>query len=234
MRRSVQWSLLTRSTGLLERNCASASESGSGFSRSRFLYYSLSRECIETGSDNTVPLADKSREPTWQLEIFIPILALEQQRIVGILDEAFDGIATAKANAEKNLRTPALCSKVICNPSSPNAANEWIARSTLAKFAQSASQSLTFILRRRRCDCNLIHVGWRVTFEIENTATYVDRKTSRRARAISILRRVYLLMARSTASLYGKIRPLLVKLAGLTSRLCSADMYPLAPNRRML
>ena len=27
----------------------------------------------------------------------------EQQRIVGILDEAFDGIATAKANAEKNL-----------------------------------------------------------------------------------------------------------------------------------
>ena len=28
----------------------------------------------------------------------------EQQRIVGILDEAFDGIATAKANAEKNLK----------------------------------------------------------------------------------------------------------------------------------
>jgi type I restriction enzyme S subunit len=29
---------------------------------------------------------------------------LEQRRIVGILDEAFDGIATAKANAEKNLQ----------------------------------------------------------------------------------------------------------------------------------
>ena len=28
----------------------------------------------------------------------------EQQRIVGILDEAFDGIATVKANAEKNLQ----------------------------------------------------------------------------------------------------------------------------------
>ena len=28
----------------------------------------------------------------------------EQQRIVGILDEAFEGIATAKANAEKNLQ----------------------------------------------------------------------------------------------------------------------------------
>jgi len=28
----------------------------------------------------------------------------EQHRIVGILDEAFEGIATAKANAEKNLQ----------------------------------------------------------------------------------------------------------------------------------
>jgi type I restriction enzyme S subunit len=38
-----------------------------------------------------------------QLEI--PLLPLpEQRRIVGILDEAFDGIATAKANAEKNLQ----------------------------------------------------------------------------------------------------------------------------------
>ena len=35
----------------------------------------------------------------------IPVPPLpEQQRIVGILDEAFDGIATAKANAERNLQ----------------------------------------------------------------------------------------------------------------------------------
>jgi type I restriction enzyme S subunit len=37
------------------------------------------------------------------VSINIPPLA-EQQRIVGILDEAFEGIATAKANAEKNLQ----------------------------------------------------------------------------------------------------------------------------------
>jgi type I restriction enzyme, S subunit len=37
--------------------------------------------------------------------IEIPIAPIEdQRRIVGILDEAFDGIATAKANAEKNLQ----------------------------------------------------------------------------------------------------------------------------------
>ena len=38
-------------------------------------------------------------------EIPIPLPPLpEQRRIVGILDEAFEGIATAKANAEKNLQ----------------------------------------------------------------------------------------------------------------------------------
>jgi type I restriction enzyme S subunit len=37
------------------------------------------------------------------ISISVPPLA-EQQRIVGILDEAFEGIATAKANTEKNLQ----------------------------------------------------------------------------------------------------------------------------------
>jgi len=36
------------------------------------------------------------------IEIHLPTLT-EQKRIVGVLDEAFEGIATAKANAEKNL-----------------------------------------------------------------------------------------------------------------------------------
>ena len=36
-------------------------------------------------------------------QIALPPLA-EQQRIVGLLDEAFEGLATAKANAEKNLQ----------------------------------------------------------------------------------------------------------------------------------
>jgi len=44
-----------------------------------------------------------SREHVLDLPIVLPPLA-EQRRIVGILDEAFEGIATAKANAEKNLQ----------------------------------------------------------------------------------------------------------------------------------
>ncbi len=44
-----------------------------------------------------------SREQVLGLELAIPPLA-EQQRIVGVLDEAFAGLATAQAHAEKNLQ----------------------------------------------------------------------------------------------------------------------------------
>ncbi|MEP7337972.1 MAG: restriction endonuclease subunit S [Acidobacteriota bacterium] len=39
-----------------------------------------------------------------EVELSYPESKAEQQRIVGILDEAFDGIATAKANAKQNLQ----------------------------------------------------------------------------------------------------------------------------------
>ena len=39
-----------------------------------------------------------------QIDIIIPDNIADQQRIVAILDEAFDGIATARANAEQNLQ----------------------------------------------------------------------------------------------------------------------------------
>ena len=38
------------------------------------------------------------------MPLFVPESLPEQQRIVGLLDEAFEGLATAKANAEKNLQ----------------------------------------------------------------------------------------------------------------------------------
>ena len=44
-----------------------------------------------------------SKDDIYNFSVPVPPLA-EQQRIVGLLDEAFEGIATAKANAEKNLK----------------------------------------------------------------------------------------------------------------------------------
>jgi len=51
-------------------------------------------------SGTTVPIVNKSKFNS--VAIVLPPLP-EQQRIVSILEEAIDGIATAKANAEKNL-----------------------------------------------------------------------------------------------------------------------------------
>ena len=69
---------------------------------SRFLYFfCLSYDFSAHNRGTTIPSLVKSE----LLNISIPVPSLaEQQRIVGLLDEAFEGIATAKANAEKNLQ----------------------------------------------------------------------------------------------------------------------------------
>ena len=70
----------------------------------KFLYYYLSSavdllNSLGTGATFKELSGGKLKEVT------VPVAPLpEQQRIVNILDEAFDGIATAKANAEKNLQ----------------------------------------------------------------------------------------------------------------------------------
>ena len=71
-----------------------------------FMFYqvlsSSFREQLEAlASGTTVPIVNKSKFNS--IEIVLAPLP-EQQRIVGILDEAFDGIATAKANCETNLQ----------------------------------------------------------------------------------------------------------------------------------
>ena len=63
-----------------------------------FFFYSDLSEFV---SGLTVPKLNQGN----LREILIPLPPLaEQQRIVGLLDEAFEGLATAKANAEKNLQ----------------------------------------------------------------------------------------------------------------------------------
>ncbi|KAB0665757.1 restriction endonuclease subunit S [Oryzomonas japonica] len=52
----------------------------------------------------SVNQASVNQQDISKVEISFPKSLPEQHRIVGILDEAFDGIATAKANAEKNLQ----------------------------------------------------------------------------------------------------------------------------------
>jgi type I restriction enzyme S subunit len=72
-----------------------------------WLFYYLSREDFRNaGADRMGGAVGQQRLPKEFVESsLIPLPPLpEQHRIVGILDEAFEGIATAKANAEKNLQ----------------------------------------------------------------------------------------------------------------------------------
>ena len=52
----------------------------------------------------SVNQASVNQQDISRVEISYPKSLPDQQRIVGLLDEAFAGIATAKANAEKNLQ----------------------------------------------------------------------------------------------------------------------------------
>src|SRR5271166_4612214 len=63
----------------------------------------------------------------------------EQQRIVGILDAAFEGIATAKTNAEKNLKNAYTVDATSCLGKSPHSC-------ALAAFRPSRSRSPSLLL----------------------------------------------------------------------------------------
>ena len=67
----------------------------------QFLYYLLTTLELPTLAKGVKP--GINRNDVYAIKVKVPPLP-EQHRIVAILDEAFDGIATAKANAEKNLQ----------------------------------------------------------------------------------------------------------------------------------
>jgi type I restriction enzyme S subunit len=72
----------------------------------RFMFYQVLscdfKDQLEAmSSGTTVPIVNKSRFNS--IKVVLPPLP-EQQRIVALLDEAFAGLATAKANAERNLK----------------------------------------------------------------------------------------------------------------------------------
>ncbi len=70
----------------------------------KFLYYYLS-SIVDLLNELGTGATFKELSGSKLKEVPIPFPSIvEQKRIVAILDEAFDGIATAKANAEKNLQ----------------------------------------------------------------------------------------------------------------------------------
>ncbi|MCU1243279.1 MAG: hypothetical protein JWO71_4005 [Candidatus Acidoferrum typicum] len=74
-----------------------------------FLYYLLTsntykNRLLQTGEDGGSTRQAITKAQIQEFQVTYPESLAEQQRIVAILDEAFDAVATAKANAEKNLQ----------------------------------------------------------------------------------------------------------------------------------
>jgi len=76
---------------------------------SDFLYYLLISKTykdrlLHTGEEGGSTRQAITKAQLQEFVVEFPEPLAEQQRIVGLLDEAFEGLATAKANAEKNLQ----------------------------------------------------------------------------------------------------------------------------------
>ena len=91
--------IFTRALGLLRPN----HDLVSPYFLKYFLQSSAGKEMVDSGIAGTSGQQVVTTTHLKALRIVIPTLP-EQHRIVAILHEAFDGIATAKANAEKNLQ----------------------------------------------------------------------------------------------------------------------------------
>ena len=143
----------------------------------------------------------------------------EQQRIVAILDEAFEGFAKAKANTEKNLQNARAFFESHLQSVFTQRGKGWVER----KLSELCSITSTLVDPRKDEFSGLIHVG---AGNIESqTGEFVDLKTAQEEGLISGK-----FLFDDSMVLYSKIRPYLMKVARPDfGGLCSADIYPLAP-----
>ena len=147
----------------------------------------------------------------------IPSLA-EQQRIVDILDEAFEKIDVLKANAEQNLQdAKALFQAALRKELEPK--DGWV-RKPFTDICEITSSLVDPRIDEYR---SLLHIGG-ANIESE-TGVLFDLKTAEEEGLTSGK-----FTFDSSMVLYNKIRPYLKKVARPNfSGLCSADMYPLSP-----
>ena len=150
--------------------------------------------------------------------VAVPPLS-EQQRIVGILDEAFKGIATAKANAEQNLQNARALFESHLESVFSQRGKGWVEK----KLRDVCAITSVLVDPRKKEFLDLIHVG---AGNIESqSGVFIELKTAREEALISGK-----FLFDEKMVLYSKIRPYLMKVARPDFRgLCSADMYPLAP-----
>jgi type I restriction enzyme S subunit len=185
----------------------------------RFLFYGVNDylKAIEDVTGYTTVKHISSKQ-ILDIEFPVPPLA-EQQRIVGLLDEAFEGLATAKANAEKNLQNARALFESHLQSVFTQRGPGWVEK----RLDEVCAITSTLVDPRKEEFLDLTHVG---AGNIESkTGVFVDLKTAREEALISGK-----FLFDDSMVLYSKIRPYLMKVARPDFEgLCSADMYPLSP-----
>jgi type I restriction enzyme, S subunit len=185
-----------------------------------FNYFSQSLDYLKLVEAEATGTTRKriSRSKLGQIEIPVPPLQ-EQRRIVAILDQAFDGIATAKANAEKNLQN----ARSLFESHLQSVFTQRGEAQVKKKLADVCAITSTLVDPRKDEFLDLTHVG---AGNIESkTGVFIELKTAREEGLISGK-----FPFDDSVVLYSKIRPYLMKVARPNfNGLCSADMYPLAP-----
>jgi type I restriction enzyme S subunit len=185
-----------------------------------YFYYLQSEDFLGKLHALSSGTAQKNVGPTHLKTLDVPLPPLaEQQRIVGLLDEAFEGLATAKANAEKNLQNARALFESHLQAVFTQRGPGWVEK----KLSEVCAITSTLVDPRKEEFLDLTHVG---AGNIESqTGVFVDLKTAREEGLISGK-----FLFDETVVLYSKIRPYLMKVARPDfAGLCSADMYPLSP-----
>ncbi len=175
------------------------------------------RDQLERSATGTT-MSNVSNSALASLLLKVPDLPT-QRRIVAILDRAFEGIATAKANAEQNVRKAREVFETALQLLLKDC-QDGLSRHTLTGVCDIRSK---LIDPREAQYLSLPHIG---AGNIESmTGAILDVKTAREEQLIS----GKFLFDESTV-LYSKIRPYLMKVVRPDFYgLCSADIYPLVP-----
>lgn len=196
-----------------------------GVDRRYVYYFMMSEEYLKNIRRTATGTMVKHTAPKRILgsRLMLPPLA-EQQRIVSILDEAFAGIATAKATAEKNLKNARELFESHLQSVFTQRGEEWVER----RFADVCEISSVLVDPRKKEYADMLHVGGANI--ASKTGELIELQSAREEGLISGK-----FVFEASAVLYSKIRPYLMKVARPEFRgLCSADIYPLSPNPRQI
>ncbi len=186
---------------------------------SKYLYYYLA-SIVPLLNDLGTGATFKELSGGKLKEVPVPVAPLpEQHRIVAILDQAFDGIATAKANAEKNLQNARALFESHLQSVFTERGEGWVEK----RLGDVCGITSKLVDPRKEDFIDLTYVG---AGNIESqTGVFVELKTAREEGLISGK-----FLFDESMVLYSKIRPYLMKVARPDfNGLCSADMYPLSP-----